>query len=513
MVWPPRIVGMPFGASLPPGRLARLAASGGPFTLPQDARSRMAAAREELERFLADGRPHYGLNTGVGALKNTVLSAEDLRRHQVLLVRSHAAGSGPPLPARLVRAATLLRARSLSLGPSGVRPEVVDALAALASSGLRPWVPSVGSLGASGDIAPLAHLALLLIGEGWVDEAGRPVPAGPSLAAAGLVPLELEAKEALSLVNGTAFMAAALALAVVDGQQALRLADLAAAASIEALFGSTGPFRSELLAARGHPGEMRTGEVVSALLADSPLVASHAGCDRVQDAYSMRCVPQVHGAARDAIAYAGEVATREADAVVDNPVLVGGDLVSGGLFHGQPLAVAGAPLGLALAEVAALAERRLNRLVHPALNEGLPPFLTEEPGIGSGMMIIHYQAVARVAEGRRRAAPSLGASLPVSGDQEDYSSMALHALLDLDEVVAAIREVAVLELLAAREGLARRDDPPGPAVAAAVSWLDERIGRFTEDRSPAAEIDALLAGLAEGDDPVGAAWSAAGIQP
>ncbi len=422
------------------------------------------AARAGMERSLAhvraiaadETRSVYGVSTGFGALANTRIPPEDRTELQHALIRSHAAGMGPPMPREVVRAMLLLRARALAMGYSGVRPALVEALLDLLNAGITPYVPIYGSLGASGDLAPLAHVGLCLLGEGWVlGEDGARLEASDALAAAGLSPLCLEPKEGLALVNGTDGMLGMLVLACVDAERLLETADVACAMSVEALLGTDRPFAAELQALRPHPGQAQSAENLRRLLDGSPIVASHRQSDHaVQDAYSLRCHPQVVGAARDTLAFATEVATRELASAVDNPVVLpDGRVESTGNFHGEPLAFACDFLAIAAAEVGAIAERRVDRLLDANRSQALPPFLAPEPGVNSGLMIAQYTAAALVAENRRLAAPASVDSVPTSGMQEDHVSMGWGAATKLRQTLQNLQRIIAIEALCAANGL------------------------------------------------------------
>ncbi|HEX5740535.1 MAG TPA: histidine ammonia-lyase [Pilimelia sp.] len=438
-----------------------------------DAREAMAASRRIVDRIEASGRPVYGVSTGFGALASTSIAPERRVELQHALVRSHAAGVGAPMPREVVRAMMLLRVRSLALGHSGVRPELADALVDLLNAGVTPWVPEHGSLGASGDLAPLAHCALVLLGEGWVctDDGGRRDGAD-ALARAGLTPLPLAAKEGLALINGTDGMLGMLLLAVADAAHLFTMADVTAALAIEAMLGSDRPFQPELHAIRPHPGQARSAANIHRLLQDSAVMASHRDdlLHAVQDAYAMRCAPQVAGAARDTLEFAAGVAARELRSVVDNPVVLpDGRVESTGNFHGAPLGFAADFLAIAAAEVGAIAERRVDRLLDVARSRRLPPFLSPDAGVNSGLMIAQYTAAGIVAENRRLAAPASVDSLPTSGMQEDHVSMGWAAAVKLRRVLDNLTSILAVELLAGVRGLQLRAPlVPSPAGRAAI---------------------------------------------
>jgi histidine ammonia-lyase len=494
----------------------RIVLSGGPLRVDQvvaaargratvelsdQGRKRMAAAREVVERAVAEGRRVYGVSTGFGLLANTPIAPSDLRELQRRIVLSHATGSGDLLDPEVVRAMQLLRARTLVQGYSGVRPVVVEALLALLAARVTPLIPEQGSVGASGDLAQLAHLALPLIGEGEVEVDGERMPAAQALRRAGLEPLELSYKEGLSLVNGTEGMLALACLAVADTAALATMADLACAMSIEGLLGTDRPFQRRLHELRPHPGQLDSASNLRELLAGSPILASHRHSDHaIQDAYSLRCAPQVHGACRDVLSFARQVVERELGSVTDNPVVFGedDDVVSVGNFHGEPLAFALDFLAIALAELADISERRIDRLLDPALNHDLPPFLTPDPGLNSGLMLTQYTAAALVSECKVLAHPASVDSIPTSGNQEDHVSMGWTAGLKLRRVLANARRTVAIEVLCAAQAIDLRAPlRPGAAVAAALERLRREVPALDEDRFLAPDLAAaeeLVAG-------------------
>jgi histidine ammonia-lyase len=458
-----------------------------------------SAARAEMERSAAvvaaradADEPAYGISTGFGSLALVRIPASARVALQRSLIRSHAAGMGPAIEREVVRAMMLLRARSLAMGRSGARPVVVERMLALLGAGITPFVPEHGSLGASGDLAPLAHCALVLTGEGWVLDAGRePRPAGEALPAFGIEPLELGAKEGLALINGTDGMLGMLVLAAWDLTRLLRVADIAAAMSVEALLGTDRAFAEDLIALRPQPGQVDSAFNLRALLAGSAVVASHRfGDPRVQDAYSLRCAPQVIGAARDALAFASGVASVELRSAIDNPmVLPDGRVESCGNFHGAPVGLACDYLAIAAAEVGAIAERRTDRLLDAARSHGLPPFLADDPGVDSGMMLAGYTQAAMVAENRRLAAPASVDSLPTSAMQEDHVSMGWGAARKLRTVVSNLTRILAVELCCAARALDLRAPlAPAPGTAAALSVLRSRVPGPGPDRFLAPEL-------------------------
>src|SRR6266536_3453781 len=443
-----------------------------PVELGDEGRKRMARAREVVERAVTEGRRVYGVSTGFGLLANTPVAPSDLRELQRRIVLSHATGSGDPLDAELVRAMLLLRARTLTQGSSGVRPVVVEALLALLEAGVTAVIPEHGSVGASGDLAQLAHIALPLIGEGEVEVDGARVPAAEGLRRAGLEPLALSYKEGLSLVNGTEGMLALACLAVTDAEALATAADVTCAMSIEGLLGTDRPFQRRLHELRPHPGQLDSAANLRELLAGSPILASHRHSDHaIQDAYSLRCAPQVHGACRDVTAFARQVVERELGSVTDNPVVFAdsGEVVSVGNFHGEPLAFVLDFLAIALAELADVSERRVDRLLDPALNHDLPPFLTEDPGL-------------------------------TSGNQEDHVSMGWTAGLKLRRVLANVRRTIAIEALCAAQAVDMRSPlRPGRAVAAVMERLRRDVPRLEHDRYLAPDMAAVERLVANGE--------------
>jgi histidine ammonia-lyase len=471
-----------------------VARAGEPVRLTAGAVAAMAEGRAVVEALAAAERPVYGISTGFGALAGTRVPPGRRSELQHALIRSHAAGMGEPVEEEIVRAMMLLRLRTLASGRCGVRPAVAEALAALLNAAITPVVPAHGSLGASGDLAPLAHVALCLAGEGEaLDPAGGRRPGSAALAAAGLAPLRLEAKEGLSLVNGTDGMLALLALGCEDAGRLLRTADVTAAMSVEALLGTDRAFAPDLQALRPHPGQARSAANLWALLTGSAIVDSHRrSAHAVQDSYSMRCSPQVAGAARDTLDFAVQVAGRELAAVVDNPVLLpDGRVESNGNFHGEPLGLACDFLAIAAAEVGAIAERRVDRLLDPHRSAGLPPFLAPEPGVNSGLMLAQYTAAALVAENRLLANPASTDSVPTSGMQEDHVSMGWSAGLKLRRLLVNLSRILAVELLCAARALELRAPlAPAPATAAVRDLVGARTGRPGPDRFLAPELAA-----------------------
>ena len=469
-----------------------------PVGLADEARGQMEAARALVEQAAENT---YGVNTGFGRFVSESIPDDSVDELQLRLLRSHACGVGEPYPPGVVRAAMLLRANALAKGYSGARIETVELLIECLNRGVLPHVPSRGSVGASGDLAPLAHLALPLVGEGRAWFEGTLMPGAEALAAAGLEPVRLSAKEGLSLINGTQFMAAMASLALVRAQRLARTADLACALSLESLQGSRTSFHPAIHQARPLPGQCDSAANLHMLLEGSAIIESHKWCDRVQDAYSLRCAPQVHGASRDLLAHVEATVAVELNAATDNPlVLVGeGIVVSNGNFHGQPLAFSLDALAMAVSELASISERRVERLVNPSLSEGLPPFLTLEGGLNSGFMIPQYVAAALVSESKSLCHPASVDSIPTSAGQEDHVSMGNAAGLKALQVLANSERVLAIELLAgaqAVEFLAPLE--PGPGVRAAHDAVRELSERVRDDRSLSDDIERVAAAIADG---------------
>jgi histidine ammonia-lyase len=479
-----------------------VAVEGAHAELSDESRSRMAAARELVERSAHGSREHtYGLNTGFGRFASRSIPDELTAELQLRLLRSHACGVGDPYPPEIVRAAMVLRANALAKGTSGARPAVVDAVLACLNAGVLPHVPARGSAGASGDLAPLAHLALPLIGEGraWWD--GRLVNGGDALAAAGLEPVALEAKEGLSLINGTQFMAAFGALGLVRARRIAHTADIACAMSLEALQGSRTSFMPQIHTLRPLRGQADSAANILRMLEGSAIIEAHRWCDKVQDAYSLRCAPQVHGASRDLLDYVDYTVAVELNAATDNPLVLLDEelLVSNGNFHGQPLAFALDALAMAVSELANIAERRIERLVNPNLSDGLPAFLTTDGGLNSGFMIPQYVAASLVSENKVLCHPASVDSIPTSAGQEDHVSMGNAAGLKAWQVIDNVERVLAIELLAGAQGVEFLAPlQPGEGVAAARTFVRTLSPRLEDDRPMSADIEALAEAIRDG---------------
>jgi histidine ammonia-lyase len=471
-------------------------ADGEPAALSAAARERMLAARQVVDRKVAAGETVYGVTTGLGSLANVRLEPDEVRRLQHDLLRSHAVGVGPPLDEREVRAMLLLRAHVLALGHSGVRPLVVERLLEFLERDLLPIVPEQGSLGASGDLAPLAHLALPLAGEGEAAFEGERMPGLMALQRAGLEPLALEPKEGISLINGTQGMLAVGLLALDRGRNLAKAADVAAAMTIEAILGTDRPFDQRLHELRPHPGQGASAANLRKLLRDSQIVASHRDSGHlVQDAYSLRCAPQVHGAFRDALTHAEGVVEIEISSVTDNPIVLPdtGEVVSGGNFHGQPVARVLDSFAAAVVSLASISERRLYRLLDPSTNNGLPAFLVERSGVNSGFMIVQYTAASLVSESKSLAHPAAVDSIPSSAGQEDHVSMGMISARHARACVTNAGTVIALEALAAAQAIDLRAPlRPAPATAAAREAIREAIPFLEADRELKPDVDAAV---------------------
>jgi histidine ammonia-lyase len=532
------------GADLTIADVEAVARGGATARLDRNARARMDEARAVVERLVAAGEVVYGITTGFGDLAGTFIPPADARRLQENLLVSHAVGVGAPLPQDVVRAMLLLRANTLALGHSGCRPVLVDRLLAFLEAGIHPVVPAQGSVGASGDLAPLAHLALPLIGRGEVELGGQVMPALLALRETGIEPLTLEAKEGLALLNGTQLMSALGALLLADADRLARTASVAAAQSVEALLGTDVPYAAVYQLARPHPGQVAVAAEMRHLLRDSGLMAAHHGSThKVQDPYSLRCVPQVHGAIRDALDYLRKVLDVELNSATDNPLVFplggatapdvaatgGGLVISGGNFHGEPVALALDFAKLAIAELGAISERRVALLVDARLNGGLPPFLAPASGLNSGMMIIQYTAAALASENKVLVHPASADSIPTSANQEDHVSMGPIAGRHARDVLANVERIIAIELLVGAQALdlrlatlatAARGTPvgaagaipspvPGRGVAEAHRRIRAVVAPLLVDREMGADIAAVLAlvrggelaGLVDAPDP------------
>jgi len=479
----------------------RQLADGAPAALGPEMRKRVKPARDLIDRAVRSGAPVYGVNTGFGALKSVRIADADVEKLQINLLRSHAAGAGPELERPAVRLMLALRAHSLALGASGVRPELLEHLVTMLEQDLLPVVPSRGSLGASGDLIPLAHLGLGVIGEGEVRRNGRAGAAADQYREAGVTPLPLTAKEGLALINGTQASAAVGVQALLEGAEVLRAAHAACALSVDAIRGSSKPFDARVHALRPHRGQIDSAGAIRGLLTGSAILASHAACGRVQDPYSFRCAPQVLGASIDAFRYAREIVLTEVNSVTDNPICFpeSEEVLSAGNFHGQPLAQALDVLAIGMAEVGSIAERRTFQLLD-AEKSGLPAFLSKEAGVGSGLMIVQYLQAALVAENRMLAQPASTDSIPTSAGQEDHVSMSMHAAVKALTLVRNVRRIVAAELLCAAQGIEflrplRSSEP----LEELLRGIRERVPPLAEDRRQDRDLAALDGWMERGE--------------
>jgi len=507
------------GAELTIADVESVARHGCSAVLAADARERVAEARAVIARLVASGDVVYGVTTGFGSLASTFVPPERARELQERLLLSHAAGVGEPLPTEIVRAMLLLRANTLALGHSGCRPELIDRLLELLRLGIHPVVPAQGSVGASGDLAPLAHLALPVIGQGRVEIDGRERMAAEALAEAGLEPMVLEPKEGLALLNGTQMMSAIGTLVLASADRLARTASVAAAISVEALRGTEVAYSAALQSTRPHPGQVQTAAELRWLLRDSTIQTAHHGdTHRVQDPYSLRCVPQVHGAARDALDNLRRVLDIEINSATDNPLVFpeGGSVpedalatgrglvISGGNFHGEPVALALDYAKLGIAELGAISERRTALLLDPRLNDGLPAFLGASSGLDSGLMILQYTAAALASESKVLTHPASADSIPTSANQEDHVSMGSIAARNALTVLKHSEQIVAIELVCATQGLDLRldlqpDTAPGTGVAAAHARVRAVIEHLKHDREPGPDLGAAMRLVHEGE--------------
>jgi histidine ammonia-lyase len=494
------------GASLTLEDLESVARTRRAVALSAGAREAVARARRVVDDAVERDAVVYGVTTGFGSFAEVVVPRARLQELQLNLVRSHSAGVGEPLDEAETRGLMVLRANCLAKGYSGIRPETLDLLLAMINRRVHPVVPSQGSVGASGDLAPLAHLALALVGEGTCATERGTVPAAEALRSAGLVPAVLQAKEGLALINGTQLMSAATGLALVEAERLARAADVVAAMTTDVLKGTDVAFDPRIHAARPHPGQAASARNLRKLLSGSAIRESHRDCGKVQDAYSLRCVPQVHGAVRDALAFARRTVEVELNAGTDNPMIFAdtGELLSGGNFHGAPVAMAADLLAIAAAQMGGISERRIERLVNPALS-GLPAFLARDGGLQSGLMLAHVTAAALCSENKTLAHPASVDSIPTSANKEDHVSMGVTAARKAARAVANTRRILAIELLAASQALEfLRPLTSSPAIEAVHRLVRQRVAPYADDRPPAPDIESL-AELLRGGAVAGAA--------
>ena len=474
-----------------------------PVALAAAARARVDASRHVVEQIVAQGRTVYGVNTGFGRLSDVRVEPTELRDLQLNLVRSHACGLGSPLSIPEARTMLLLRANVLALGYSGCRAILIERLIEMLNRGVTPLIPEKGSVGASGDLAPLAHLALTVIGEGEAFYENERLPSADALRRADIEPLQLDVKEGLALLNGTQAMAAVGGLALHRAERVARLADVAGAMSLEALKGTPVAFDERIHTARPHPAQTEVAQHLRELLRDSEIRESHLQNDpRVQDAYSLRCMPQVHGAARGALAHAKEIVEIETGSATDNPLVFAesGDVLSGGNFHGAPLALAFDYAAMALTDLMSITERRIDRLVNPDANEDLPPFLTSHPGPASGFMMLQIVAASLLNEAKVLAHPASIDNVPTDGGKEDHVSMGMTAAIKLRSIIELAEVITAIELITAAEGLEYRAPlRPGRGVQQAREIVRRHVARLTSDRAMSGDIETIAKAIREGE--------------
>lgn len=481
------------GESLTLEHIAQIALDYETVQLAENARVHALASRAVIDRALESGTPVYGVTTGFGKLSDIRVPHDELRQLQVNLLRSHACGVGDPLPEPEVRAAILLRANALAKGYSGVRPEIIDSLIDLLNKRVFPVIPSKGSVGASGDLAPSAHMALVLIGEGEAFYEGERLRGSMALQRAGLSPVELQAKEGLSLLNGTQFMAALGSLALMRAENLVNTADVAASLSLEVLLGSVVADDTRIHHVRPHPGQQTSADNIRRMLRNSSIVESHKNCGRIQDAYSLRCIPQVHGAVRDALEHVRGILGREINSATDNPLVFADEnaILAGGNFHGAPLGYACDYASIALADLASISERRLERLVNPDLS-GLPAFLSPHPGLSSGYMMLQVMVASLVSENKILAHPASVDSIPTSGDKEDHVSMGMTAALKLRSIADNLEIVLAGEILAACQAMEfRKPLEPGEGTRKAYARVRRQVPPLEQDREIHPDISAI----------------------
>jgi len=491
------------GQRLSLARIAAAASGQESVSLSNSARQRVEKSRLIVEKIVAEGRTVYGVNTGFGRLSDMRIDKAELRELQLNLVRSHACGLGPPLSIVEARAMLLLRANVLALGYSGCRAVLIEKLIEMLDRGVTPVIPEKGSVGASGDLAPLAHLARTVIGEGEAFFDGQRLASAAALERAQIEPLQLEAKEGIALLNGTQAMAAVGGLALWRAERVTRIADVAGAMTLEALRGTPVAFDERIHAARPHRGQIEVATHLRALLQESQIRESHLENDpRVQDAYSLRCMPQVHGTVRDALAHAREIVEIESGSATDNPLVFAdtGEVLSGGNFHGAPLALAFDYAAMALTDLMSITERRIDRLVNPDANDDLPPFLTSHPGSASGFMMLQIVAASLLNEARVLAHPASIDNIPTDGGKEDHVSMGMTAATKLRSIVGLSEMMTAIELICGAEGLEYRAPlQPGKGVKRAVEIVRRDVPRLTIDRSMSAEIEKIAAAIRDGE--------------
>jgi histidine ammonia-lyase len=470
------------GCNLTLGDVIAVSCENAQISIAPSSMDKMRASRRLAEEAARSLQPVYAVNTGVGLLADIVLGPSEIEAMQVNLVRSHCCGVGEPLEREVVRGLMVIRANVLAKGYSGIRPLVAQRICEMLNYGITPVIPERGSVGASGDLAPLAHMALTLIGEGEAEYKGQLRPSVDCLNAVGLEPQKLQAKEGISLLNGTQAMLSIACLQLQELEKLFNAAQVAAALTMEALRGTPVPFDPRIHEARPHPGQIHIAAQMRRLLADSAIPRTHGEKRRIQDAYCLRCIPQVHGAAWDSLQEARRVFEIELNSATDNPLIFDNDIISGGNFHGAPLALNLDYLAIALCQIAGISERRTERLLNPSLNEGLPAFLASNPGLESGLMIAQVTAAALYAEMRVLATPASVGSLPTSGNQEDFVSMGMTSALKLEQSVKLARTIVAIELMAATRALDMRDgEATSPALEGVIRRFREHVPAWTKD--------------------------------
>lgn len=483
------------GNSLSLEAVGQVANENYPIRLADSSIAKVKKCREYVDQVIANGDVVYGLTTGFGKFSTVNIATENIAELQLNLIRSHSCSVGPPYDEVTTRAIMLLRIAVLAKGHSGIRLETLQTLIAMLNKGVHPVIPRRGSVGASGDLSPLSHLVLVLIGEGEAIYRGQQYDGATAMQKAGIKPVELAAKEGLALNNGTQVMAAIGTLSLLRAEKLCRQADITAAMSIDALMGTDKAFDPLIHGLRPHPGQLLCAENLSKLMAGSPLRESHINCDNVQDAYSLRCAPQVHGAVRDALSYARKVLEIEINSATDNPLIFPeeGKVISGGNFHGEPLAIAMDTMTLALCELANISERRIEQILNPALSRGLNPFLAKRPGLDSGFMIVQLTAAALISENKVLAHPAVVDSIPTSANQEDHVSMGSVSALKLMQVLKNVSNVIAIELMISAQALDNREYPSSAALEAAKARLRQEVPPLQEDRIMYPDINASIA--------------------
>ena len=481
------------GFSLTPEDVERAAQGEVRVLLSSEAEKRIQSARKCIEEFVRDGKRIYGVNTGFGALSNVIIGHDQIEKLQENLIRSHCTGIGEPFPEEVVRAMMFLRANFFARGNSGVRPELVQELIEMLNRGVHPVIPQKGSVGASGDLAPLAHLAAVLMGEGEALYEGSPMKGGEALKRAGITPLRFQAKEGLAMINGTQAMTAVGCLALLKAERLTKIADIVGAATLDALRGTLTAFDPDIQAVRPHPGQMRVAQNFHRLMEGSEITISHKDCPRIQDAYSLRCIPQVHGAVRDVLEYVRKVLTIEINSATDNPLVFPeqNKVKSGGNFHGEPVAFAMDFLGIAMSEIGGISERRIEKLLNPVFSE-LPPFLTDKGGLHSGLMMVQVSAASLASENKILASPASVDSIPTSSDKEDHVSMGTTAARKARDIIENVEHILAMEILASTQGLHFLEPmKPGIGIQEAYRVIRQVVRPITEDRAYHEDIRAI----------------------